>query len=171
MGYFDGLADAAFKKDASGNNLFYPWGVWGAGFIIDSEDKKNQIRGFYKKMYMVMLPAIIIIHIVMGVWLKLVLLPVFCIWYYFIAKKITKDLQKTKKKKKLKVSESCKNSAKSHNLPTLIFLELISIGFVAIGVWMLQSGEDSLIAYASILFFGLGSVALGYMVVAKIKNK
>ena len=51
------------------------------------------------------------------------------------------------------------------------FLELISIGFVAIGVWMLQSGEDSLIAYASILFFGLGSVALGYMVVAKIKNK
>jgi hypothetical protein len=59
MGYFDSLADASFKQDASGNWLFYLYGILGSGFIIDSEDKKNQIHGFFKKMYKVMLPVII----------------------------------------------------------------------------------------------------------------
>lgn len=169
MGYFDGLTDAAFKRDASGNTLFYPWGIWGSGFIVDSEGKKNQIRGFYKKMYMVMLPAIIIIQMAVGFWLNLVLFPIYCVWYYFTAKKITQGLRKTEIK--LKTSEAYKNSAKSHNLPTLIFLELISLGFVAIGIWILQAGKDSFIAYASMGFFGLCAMVIGYMIVAKIRDK
>ena len=169
MGYFDGLTDAAFKKDVSGNNLFYPWGIFGSGFIINSEDEKNQIRGFFKKMYMVMFPSIIIIHMTVGFWLNLVLLPVYGIWYYFKAKKITKDLRKTEEK--LKVSESYKNSAKSHNLSTLIILELFSLGFVVLGLFVLQSGKELLVAYASIGFFGLCSIAIGFMIMAKIKNK
>ena len=116
-----------------------------------------------------MLPAIIIISIAIGYWLSLIFFHVYGVWYYFTAKKITKDL--TKSQEKLKASEAYKNSAKSNNLPTLIFLELSSLGFFAISVWMLQSGEGALAAYALMGFFGLSSVAIGYMVVAKIRNK
>ena len=169
MGYFDGLTDAVFKKDSAGNNVFYPWGIFGSGFIIHSEDQKNQIRNFYKTMYRMMLPAIVIIHVLVGVWLNLVLLPIYIAWYHLRMRKITKDLPKTLEK--LKISEAYKNSAKSHNLPTLIFLGLISIGFVAIGAFLLKSGENALIACAMIGLFGLCSVVMGCMIKTKIQSK
>jgi hypothetical protein len=169
MGYFDGLTDAVFKEDSSGNTLFYPWGIFGAGFVIDSEEKKNQIRGLIKKIYIVMLPVLIITQATVGFWLNLALFSIFLIWYIFMVKKISKDLPKSKDK--LKLSESYKNSAKSHNLPILILLELVSIGFVTAGIWMLQNGKSTVAAYASIGFFSLCSVASGYMVMVKIKDK
>jgi len=169
MGYFDGLTDAVFKKDSSDNTLFYPWGIFGSGFVIDSEEKKNQIRGFIKKMYIVLLPVIIIIQGTVGYWLYWVLLPVYFVWYIFMIKKITKDLPKSTEK--LKISEAYKNSAKSHNLPTLIILLFFSLGSVAISIWVLQSGKGSLVTYTPMGFFGLCSVVFGYMIVVKIKNK
>lgn len=169
MGYFDGLTDSVFKKNALGDTLFYPRGILGSGFIIDSEDKKNQIRGFYKKSLMVMLTTCIFIQIAVGFWLNLVFLTVFEVWYYFMAKKITKDLSKTEEK--MKFFESSANSAKSHKLPILILLELSSLGFVAAGIWLLQVGKSSAIALASIVFFGLCAIDIGYMILIKIKNK
>ncbi len=169
MGYFDGVTDAIFKKDASGNTLFYPWGIFGSGFIIDSEDRKDQIRGLIKTIYIIMIPAIVIIQVTVGAWLNLVLLPVFIVWYCFTVKKLTKGLQKTEEK--LRVSEAYKNSAKSHNLPTLIILEFTSLGFVGLGIWILLKGKNPLIAYAAIGLFGLCSVAIGYMIIAKIRQK
>ncbi len=168
MGYFDGLTDASFKKDAAGNTVFYPWGIFSAGFVIDSEVEKNRIRNFYKKMYMIIIPAIILIQIIVGFWLNLLLLPIYIAWYFFTAKKITRELKKTEEK--LKITEAYTNSAKSHNFLTLIFFELISLGFVAIGFLMLSTGA-AFIAYVSIGFFGLCSIAIGYMIFAKIKNK
>lgn len=169
MGYFDGLADAVFKKDLAGNTLFYPFGVMGSGYVLESDDQRALIRTFYKKMYMVMLPTIVVVQVAIGWWLNVALLPVFYVWYYFYAKKITKRL--TKSAEKLKVSEAYKNSAKSHNLTQLIFLELISIGFVAIGFWILLTGRNQFIALSSIGFFGLCGVAIGYMIFAKIRSK
>lgn len=169
VGYFDGVTDAAFKKDSQGRNLFFPWGIFGSGFIVESEEQRNQIRNFFKKMYMVIVPTIIIIQMAVGFWLNLVLIPVYCVWYYFTIKKITQNLPRTTER--LKTSEAYKNSAKSHNLPTLIFLELTSLGFVATGVWLLTIGKGSFNAYARMGFFGLGAVIFGYMIVEKIKNK
>ena len=168
MGYLDGLTDAAFKKDASGKTLFYPWGIFGSGVIIDSEDKTTQIRGFYKKALMVTFP-LVIPSAVGEFWLSLILLPVYGGWYYFTAKKITKNLRQTEEK--LKISETYKNLAKVYNLPTLIFLEFTCLGVVAFGVWLLQDGRSSLVAYASMGVFGLCAIPIGYMILEKIKIK
>jgi len=169
MSYFDGLTDGAFKTDASGNTLFYPWGILGSGVIVESEEKKKKIRNFIKKISIFTLPAIIIIQITVGFWLNLILLPIFGIWYYFSIKHITKDLNITNKK--LTISESYNNSAKSFGFLTLIFLEFGSIVFVVLGIWTLWIDKESLIAYASIGFFSLCAIAFGYMIVAKFRNK
>ena len=169
MGYFDGLTDAAFKKSTSGNNLFYPWGLFGSGVVIESEETHTEIRKFLKKVSMVTLFAVITIQVTVGFWLNVALLPIFGIWYHFTIKKITKDLPRTTEK--LRFSESYKNSAKSHNLATLILLEVFSIGFVAMGVWMLSIGGDQLMAMSSIGFFGFCSIAIGYMIHAKIRQR
>jgi hypothetical protein len=168
MGYFDGLTDAIFKKDTSGNTLFFPWGVLSSGVVIDTEEKKDEIKKIIKNTYIVMIPIIIIIQLIVGYWLNLALLPFFTIWYIYIVKKITKDLPRSQEK--LKLTEAYKNSAKSHNLLMLVLLELSSLFFVAIGVWMALKGAKVMIAYLSIVFFGLCSISIGYMTVVKLRK-
>lgn len=169
MGYFDGLADASFKKDTHGNNLFYPWGAMGSGYIIDSEEKKNQIRNFLKKMYMIILSVIFLLQIVIGYWINIIFLVFYIVWYYFYVAKITQGLQKTDIK--LKASEAYSNSARSHNLATLIVFELISIGFVAVGFWILRAEGGALIGYSSIIFFGICAIVMSYMIITKVRSK
>ena len=165
MGYFDFLADAAFSKGASGNTLYYPWRAFGSGFIIESEETHEQIRKFYKKMYMVMLVGIVTSQMALGFWPSAALLPFCGVWYYFAVKKITKELPRTTEK--FRFAESLKNPAKSLNWPTLILLEVFSIGFVAGGIWLLQSGRDQLFLFASIGLFGFCGVVFGYMIWVK----
>ena len=68
MGYFDDMANEAFKKDASGNAVYYPWGPFGSGFVIKSEETRKRIWNPHKKGLMILLvvfiPLIITISLV-----------------------------------------------------------------------------------------------------------
>lgn len=57
MGYFDGLTDACFKNDSSSNPLFYPWGVIGSGFVLESEEKKKINKFFMVEIEVALYPA------------------------------------------------------------------------------------------------------------------
>jgi Ca2+/Na+ antiporter len=169
MGYFDGLTDASFKKDSAGNSLFYPWGALGSGYIIESDESKNHIRGQIKTTYVVIIPLIIIVQVTVGVWLNAILLPVFVAWYIFYVKKMTKTLKKSDEK--LTVKESVENSAKSHNLMTLILLLIISLGFVSIAVILLISKGSHFVPYAAIAMFGPGVFIFTRMIKHKLSDK
>lgn len=169
MGYFDGLTDASFKKDAQGYDLFFPWGIFGSGFVIESEQQKNKIRNFIKKTYVTTFFALLAIQVFVGLWLNLVLLPIYCIWYYSYIRKVTHNLQRSTEK--LTSSESYKNSALSHSLLTLIFFELLSLGFVAVGLWRIAKEKELFMPFMSLGFFGFCAVVFAYMIVAKIKGK
>jgi len=168
MGYFDGLVDASFKKDSQGKDLFFPYGILSSGYVLESEEHKNKIRKFFKTTYVILLPTIVIVQIVVGFWLNLILLPIFYVWFYITIKKMTKDLQRSSEK--LKTSEAYQNSARSHNLVTLVLLEIASLLFVAGGIFILNRGANVMIGSASIGFFGFCAVAIGYMIFSKIKK-
>lgn len=169
MGYFEGLTNGLFKKDSANNTVFYPWGVLGSGFIVNSEKERNLIRSFLMKLYMAVLPVTLVIVISKRYWIWLILFPVFVVWYAFMVKRMTKGHPKADEK--LKISESYRNSAKSYSLGMLILFELSSLAFVAGGLWMLQRGENPLIAISAIVFFGLGIIVFAYMLVVRVKDK
>jgi len=169
MGYFDGIVDGAFKKSDSGDTLFYPWGKFGSGFIIKSDEQHEHFRKFYKKMYMVLLPAIIIIQLTVGFWLNAALLLPYGIWYYFISKKMTANLSRTTEK--LRFKESYENSAKSHNLATLIILEVLAVAVLAFGVWGILVGSTSTMLIVSTVFFGICGASFGYMIFIKVRSQ
>ena len=78
MGYFDGLVSGAFKKDAAGHTVFYPWGILGKGYVVPSVVEEERLRSFLKTMYMILLPGIIIIQVVFGAWVNFVIvIPVY----------------------------------------------------------------------------------------------
>lgn len=168
MGYFDGITDASFKTDSQGRNVFYPWGILGSGYILESEEQKQKFRKFFSRMYMIVFAVIIVVQTVFTAWLNVALLPFFYLWFHFALKKMTKGLEKSSEK--LKTSEAYKNSAKSHNLFTLILLELASFVFVALGFLMVYKGQKVIFGYIAIVFFGLCSCAIGYMILSKLKK-
>ena len=45
MGYFDALTSSYFKTTPDGRKLFFPWGVLGRGYTIDSEQDYERLGG------------------------------------------------------------------------------------------------------------------------------
>ena len=167
MGYFDGLTDGLFKKSETGETLCYPWGAIGKGYKLKSQAEHDRIRSFVKNYYVVGLPTILLVQLTVGVIGSLVLLPILVVWYQWRMMRMLKGTSTTTEK--LSVADAYATSAKSHNLFTLVVLELCSVGFVAAGIWSFYRGSRLPSVLACIGFFGLCSVSIGFMIFKKIK--
>ncbi len=66
--------------------------------------------------------------------------------------------------------ESARNSARSHSLATLVFLQIISLAFIGAGVFILIRDDNRLVGGLSIGFFALCSVGIGRLIIAKLKE-
>jgi hypothetical protein len=165
MGYFDGLTDSSFKRDEKGHTIFYPWGILGKGYILP-EDKKESFRTKIKRFLQISLPLAILITITRLWVLLVIILLVSILWYTIWIKKITKDLILSSYKQTL--SESTRNSARSHNLKTLWFLAISSLLFVVASIFIIISAPEKwTIAIPGIIFFGFGLYVFWKMVKAK----
>jgi hypothetical protein len=167
MGYFDGLTDGVFKTDREGKLLFYPWGILGKGYVLPNDSKKQQVRKFLSLWYKVSLPVIIGVGVGIGWIFTVPLLVLVFLWYYFTTARLLRELSTTSTR--LTLRESYTNSAKSHTTASLAFMLAVSILFVLAGLLvLLVKKEEWVIALASILFFGLCAIGIGYMI--KLKN-
>lgn len=166
MGYFEGLADASFKKDSNGNNVFYPWGVLGKGRVLPNETTKAKLRTFVIRYYQIMLPTAILLGI-FRLWLPAILvLTLLTLGFYLYVNLLTKDCPICTEKLTLK--ESYKNSANSHNTLMLWLLLLVSLLFMMGGIWLFFKGR-LFIGLGSVVFFGLCSAVIILML--KVKHK
>jgi len=166
MGYFEGLADASFKKDSSGNSVFYAWGVLGKGRVLPDETTKTKLRKFVIRYYQIMLPIAILLGI-FRLWIPAILvLTLLTLGFYFYVNQVTKDCPICTEKLTLK--ESYKNSAESHSTLMLWFMLLASLLFVLGGVWMFIKGK-LFIGLGSVVFFGLCSAV--FILMLKVKRK
>ena len=168
MGYFDGLTSSSFKKDKSGNICFYPWGVFGKGYVLPDEASEMRIRGFVRRYYMISLPAIIVVGSVVGWLYAFITLPILIAWYLIKCRSLIYDFAVVNEK--LTIRESSANSANAHNRVTLWLLFVFSVLFVAGGLFMLMSGKsgfDKIVGLSAVLFFSTCGAALFYMIKAK----
>lgn len=167
MGYFDGLTASAFKTDASGRTVYFPWGRFGSGYVVTDDERRDGIRRSVRNTVVVSFFAIIVVQAIVGFVGNLVLLPAYYVWYYFATKKRVHGLERSSEK--LTLRESYRNSALAHNLATLIALFVVAIGFVAVAVATFDSSP--VMAIVTIGFFGLSGLAIGYMVLIKLAGR
>ncbi len=177
MSYFDDFVNVSYKKDALGRILFFPWGILGKGYIVESEQTHQKLKNSFKKMYLIMIPIVItmviiqpIIAIYLGLYTVFFFLMLFascCVWIYFSVKKITDPLPVSSEK--LKISESFSSSAKPHSIVTLILLELFSIGFIGIGIYNFIWCHNQFIGFVTIVFFLFCSISIAYWIIKKLR--
>ncbi len=165
MGYFDALANSCFGR--VGNNwVFFPWGTLGHGYTIPNEEEYRAIRSFVRRYLLVSLPLVVLVGLFVGWLFSFLLLPAFGLFYVLKVRVLTRHLGKSSER--LTLRQSYRTQAASHSGWMLWLLEVASALFVIIGVVILIANpQDWLIGLASIVFFGLCAVAIGYMIRAK----
>lgn len=169
MGYFDGLTEACFKKSNLGKTIFYPWGSLGKGFLVLEPQKEAQLRKFSRLAFWVPVLIITISHVAFGVWASLIFFVFYTIIFLVLLKKYTAGLPVATER--LGFREAYRNSAKHHNLFTLLAFEIVALSFLAMGVMFVNEGRENALGIFAIILFSFTAIAIGYMIIYKIKNK
>jgi hypothetical protein len=168
MGYFDGLTDAIFKKDKTGNTVFYPWGVLGKGRVLSDPAKADQLRSFVRNYYLVTLPTLIVLGILRSLPLLIGIGLLLILWFLIRCRALLAGTPYSDERLTLK--EGYKNSAASHNRLTLWVLLTSSVLFVIVGILIALKAHTfvhALFGLGTTVFFGACCAAIGYMLKVK----
>jgi len=170
MGYFDGLTDASFKMDDKGNTVYYPWGIFGKGYILP-EDRKISFRQSIKRHITVFLTLAILSAVFLkGSLAIFYILPFYMLGYVLWMNKKIKGLPISPDK--LTFADSTSNSARSLNLTTLWLLEIIALLFVLGGISILVARPKQwIVGLSAVVFFGWGVYVFGKMIKIKKQQK
>jgi hypothetical protein len=164
MGYFDGLTEAAFKKDGNGNTVFYPWGVLGKGRVLTDPARAERLRAFVRRYYQVTLPIIIVVGVV-RIWsLLAVVVAALVAWFIIRSRQLLAGTAVSDERLTLK--EGYRNSAARHNKLTLWVLFILSGLFAAAGIWIARNSygpRQVAVGAGTAFFFALCGLAIGYM--------
>jgi hypothetical protein len=171
MGYLDGLTDVSFKTDENGNTLFYPWGVFGKGYIVP-DDKKNNIRLSIKRNMLIVVPLTLLI----AIFLKgspgtfIIVLSLDFIGYSIWMNRKIRGMAVSSIK--LTFSDSLERSAHSYNSTILWLLEIGALLFVLVGILILFIIPTKWpIGLSSILIFGFSAYVFWNMIKTKRQQK
>lgn len=164
MGYFEGLSSGNFKIAQDGRKLFFPWGAWGRGYVIVTEEEYRRLRQQMKTYAMVSLLLIIVVVISQsyaGLAALVVLLTGFR-WAWM--RHLLRGLEVAPER--LSYQESMTARARTHG-PIVLWLSNIgALAFVAGGIWMFIVEPGSrMLAIATISFFGLCVVIITRMLI------
>ena len=89
MSFFDAVIDLSFKTDADGNTVFYPYGFWFKGRVVD-DDKREAIKRFLVRFWVVQFGVILVGTIIDNISLLLAA-PFLFLWYHRSIKRLLKD--------------------------------------------------------------------------------
>ena len=168
MGYFDALANGAFKRTTSGKMAFYPWGKIGKGYEIQTDEQYEQIHGFIVRYYMMVLPIAIGAGVFLK-WFALVVVPFAAVPYVLWLRKWTRILPTTDER--LTFKESYEAQAAAHSPVMLWVLLAISLIFVLAGAAIVISGGDILTGLVCAVFFGCCAAVFWFMIAARRRLK
>lgn len=97
MGYFEDLASRSFKTTEDGRRLFFPWGVFGRGYVIASEDDYQLLRTQMKAYTvianvcvcgLVLCQTYTVAGAVVAAAVMIVLIGWYCVWMWFVLRRL-----------------------------------------------------------------------------------
>jgi multisubunit Na+/H+ antiporter MnhG subunit len=169
VGYFDALTSGYFKTAEDGRKLFFPWGVLGRGYVISSQSDYERLHR-QVKVYTVVSLGLIIGAVALQSYIGAVVIGALLVAFYLVwVRFLLRGLQPSEDR--LSLQESMTTQAVTHNATVLWSMEIGSLVFVAIGVFMLVVEPDNwLIALACIFFFALCAASFARMLVLRSRQ-
>jgi len=152
MGYFDALTSGYFKTAPDGSKLFFPWGVLGRGYTIDSEQDYERLRRQVKAYTIVSLVLIVGVTALQAYVGAVVLGALLIAFYLGWMRYLLRGLQASDER--LSLQDSMTSQARAHSVTGLWLLQIGALAFVALGILILVVDPGNwLVAFGSIVFF------------------
>ncbi len=137
MGYFNGIAESAFKENPDGEGwLYYPNGILSKGHIVTDPSYKEKLFKFQKRMYMFLIPFSILYGLSLDLEnlelaslypLVIIMMPVY-LRQYFLVRKLPKS------EVKLKFKEGIETASKKLPKSYFYFLYISAAVLIALGL-------------------------------------
>ena len=154
MGYFDALTSGYFNIAPDGRKLFFPWGVLGRGYTIDSEQDYERLRRQVKAYTIVSLVLIVGVTALQAYVGAVVIGALLIAFYLGWMRYLLRGLQASDER--LSLQDSMTSQARAHSVTGLWLLQIGALAFVALGIFILVVDPGNwLVAFGSIVFFGL----------------
>lgn len=165
-GYFNALTAGYFKTGADGREVFFPWGAWGRGYVIQTDQRYESMHRMLK-IYLIISLVLIIGTIAPGFYLagfavSVTLMLFYAAWVPFLKRGLEPS------EERMTVRENMATQARIHNVGVLWALEIVSILFVAAGgVILIAEPKLWFLSLPSIVFFGFCAIVIGRMIMMR----
>jgi Ca2+/Na+ antiporter len=165
-GYFNALTAGYFKTGADGREVFFPWGVWGRGYAIPSEQRYESMHR-QLKIYMIAIMVLIIAPIAAQFYITgFIVAAALMLFYVAWVPLLKRGLEPSEER--MSVRGNMATQARIHHAGVLWALEIMSIVFVATGIVMLiVEPKQWFLALAPIVFFGFCAIVIGRMIMLR----
>src|SRR6267143_3836948 len=135
MGFFDDLAEAAFKKGADGSDIYYPSGVLEKGRVVSDAERRKKLFIYHKRVYKYAIPLFALYGVALGfggfTWGHLLFIGAVLILLITRQRYLISGLPTYGEK--LKASEAVAKGAKAFHPAFLVILGVISLLLIAGG--------------------------------------
>ena len=135
MGFFDDLAEAAFKKGADGSDIYYSSGVLEKGRVVLDAERRKKLFTYHKRVYKYATPLFVLYGAAVGfgsfTWSHLVFIGVVLILLIARQRYLISGLPTYGEK--LKASEAVTKGAKAFHPALLVISGVISLLLIAGG--------------------------------------
>ena len=172
MGYFEAIAASSFTTDTDGRHLFFPWGVFGKGYVVPTENDYLRLRATLIRTYQIIIPATVAPIALFGRWmpwvafgLPFILLIAFAIRYPIWVRQLTSGWSFSGER--LSIRQSLANGAQHQSRLLLWFLLICSLGFVAGGFLEIAKLPHCYMGALTVLFFGFCAVVFSWMLLVR----
>jgi hypothetical protein len=153
MGYFDALISGTFKTTPDGKRLFFPWGTLGRAYVVRTEADYQRMRSQIKTSLAAGMVVIIALVATRAYQLGFAATALWCVLYAGWVAWRVRGLDPSDER--LTWREATTAQARTHSALFLWFGAICSLGFVAVGIFMLTvDSSQPLVAGGGILFFG-----------------
>lgn len=162
--------DGVFKVDGEGNSVFFPNGIMGKGYIIQSEEKRKRIRKLQKIFIYGSMISMGICMPVGGILLWFIIALPFTLIVYFRTKKILKGLPVSD----LKLTHADWNAAFIKSFPAALLwvAEFTTLLFIAGGIKIIITEDRNVVGLiVGIIILGYFAYSIGKMIIQKRKSQ
>lgn len=169
MIFFRTSIDSMFKKNRLGDEVFYPYGIFGPGYIIESNEKKNEIKKFLINSQLIGL--LLLIPLVFYIEFYIILyIFLFYLWFFKKMIQILAGLKKSEEQ--LKYMEFIQNFTKASSYKALVAILLFNMSILVLGAWILLSDREGFTAGIILSTLAMpGLIIYAYFIYIKKSNK
>lgn len=160
MSLFAGIQNVYFKKDSSGNTIWFPWGTWRPGYSLSPTQAKKakQLQTTYFTANLLFGPLLILFNMYL---LAVINLIITSIYFLYRLKIIAKDSPRVTNESTFK--ERLKLFASGTGFKSLFFYFLALLLITIMFGFLILRGVQNLGIIALFIFFACGTIYYGIL--------